>query len=423
MESLIIIPGLFGSRLMRPDGRAVWPPRPSEFLRGALKARRAEALLDPALEPAGVLETFACRDIYGDLIGIGLEAGFRAAPDAPRRLVAFAYDWRRDLRETAARLAERIDRLDRPGERWFILAHSMGGLLARALLETGPQAPWRRRIRLLAALGAPHLGAPAALARIAGRLGGTALSAEQTRRLAADPRYPGPSQLVPPPQAACVFNRTGRAIDVFSSNRLGLPAHGMAAARALHAGLDPARRPQGCRYVFFAGVGEDTITRLVLQRGRLEPVFEPGGDGAVGLVSAGSALVESRIVEAGHSDLFRAPDVREALHALLGRRRAESAGLVRIAGPDAPVAPRSPVSLRLFFDEPVTRFDGGIILEALSRAPGQAERVRISYAGPPVRRLGAIVPAPVRPGFHAVRLDRAGARAARPAVLAVSPPE
>jgi len=422
MRTCLVIPGLFGSRLVTPSGAAVWPPRPSEFLRGALRRRRAERLLDPRLEVGGVLDWFACRDVYDGLLSLARHAGYREDEGSARRLIAFAYDWRRDLFETARALAAEIDRLDRRGERWLLLAHSMGGLVARLMLEAGGPTPWRDRIEALVAFGTPHAGAPATLARLTGALGGTGLSGAQTAELAADPRYPGPAQLLPPPGSASVIGPGGLAIDAYAAP-LGLPAHGLEAARRLHEALDPHKRPETARYLFVAGAGEDTILRCRRGRAGLSPVREPGGDGAVPLWSAARPEVESWVVEAAHGDLFRDRRLAAKLAPILGAPgpRGRAPLVARLSIPDEPVTAGSLFVVRVNFSRPVRRFSDHLVLTPVSRRPAKPARRALSYDGPPALRIDLAVDAPGRAGFYSALLESRRIAPGATRVLAVAP--
>jgi hypothetical protein len=65
-------------------------------------------------------------------------------------------------RELAARLEALLRAWPVPVERLAILAHSMGGLVARSACHYGEAAghDWRRRLRTMVFLGTPHHGAP-----------------------------------------------------------------------------------------------------------------------------------------------------------------------------------------------------------------------------------------------------------------------
>jgi pimeloyl-ACP methyl ester carboxylesterase len=63
------------------------------------------------------------------------------------------------IAENGRLLAERLDELS-DVEEIAILAHSLGGLVARSACHLAEGRPWRRRLRSLVTLGTPHHGAP-----------------------------------------------------------------------------------------------------------------------------------------------------------------------------------------------------------------------------------------------------------------------
>jgi pimeloyl-ACP methyl ester carboxylesterase len=140
--SLIVVPGIMGSGL-RHTGRdsngvqrneVVWGDQVSVMWRTL--ARSPELLGSPHLEPTQVIRevkmgVLSVRHVYGPLLefctsntGLGLTLNTSLWP--------FPYDWRRDLTDTASKLAELVERVPQPV---FIVAHSMGGLVARLMLN------------------------------------------------------------------------------------------------------------------------------------------------------------------------------------------------------------------------------------------------------------------------------------------------
>lgn len=96
-------------------------------------------------------------------------------------LISFAYDWRKDNLNSSANylqnLLATIDHLYGQNDyQVFLIGHSMGGLVARAYLETlgnpvgKPADKWYGRIKSLITLGTPHLGAPLAVDAISGSI-------------------------------------------------------------------------------------------------------------------------------------------------------------------------------------------------------------------------------------------------------------
>jgi pimeloyl-ACP methyl ester carboxylesterase len=147
-----------------------------------------------------------CFDFYAPLLGCIRDLGF--TPDgAEQRVVTFPYDWRRDLFDTAMALADALDRVHAAGASQVLLvAHSMGGLICRLLLEadTWKDRPWFASIDQFIAIGTPHLGAPLALGRILGVDAALGISGKDFAWLANNEAFPSAYQLLPAPgEATC----------------------------------------------------------------------------------------------------------------------------------------------------------------------------------------------------------------------------
>jgi pimeloyl-ACP methyl ester carboxylesterase len=72
--------------------------------------------------------------------------------------MVFAYDWRRDIRESGRGLCARIESLG-PGKRVRLIGHSMGGLVSLSCLRSGPDAV-RAAVVKVAFVGTPFGGGP-----------------------------------------------------------------------------------------------------------------------------------------------------------------------------------------------------------------------------------------------------------------------
>lgn len=141
----------------------------------------------------GVIEQVACKPVYGPLLrDLGdIGSGLYGAPKA--ELVPFFYDWRGDLRGAAGELADILDGEVVEGRSDLILiAHSMGGLVARWFLESGvfDDRPGWASVQRLITVATPHGGAPAALVRALGLEATVGLAGADVRRLAGDPHFP-----------------------------------------------------------------------------------------------------------------------------------------------------------------------------------------------------------------------------------------
>lgn len=71
--------------------------------------------------------------------------------------MVFAYDWRRDIRESGAGLCARIASLG-PGRRVRLIGHSMGGLVSLSCLRSGDEAA--KAVVKVAFVGTPFRGGP-----------------------------------------------------------------------------------------------------------------------------------------------------------------------------------------------------------------------------------------------------------------------
>ncbi len=127
--AVFVIPGILGSNLKR-DGKRIWLG--FRFFNG-LKTLAWDPATAASVEPDGPIGR-----VYGDLIE-------RLADT--HEVIPFAYDWRRPVEDEARRLAEAVDLalVARAGSQQpvRILAHSMGGLVARTMALEKPDT-WQR---------------------------------------------------------------------------------------------------------------------------------------------------------------------------------------------------------------------------------------------------------------------------------------
>ena len=189
---VILIPGLFGSRLRsRTTGVEVWPGAWNRILfddYGDLKLKFNPSTLEVErddLEAFDLAEVVLGRNFYGPIVNTLVSFGGyeRATPgtrvkQGERRYYLFPYDWRQDNVEQAKGLERLIDAIrddyGDPHLRVDIVAHSMGGLVARYYLRYGPvdvldgmpslvSLHGAKRVRKLILLGTPNFGAVSAL--------------------------------------------------------------------------------------------------------------------------------------------------------------------------------------------------------------------------------------------------------------------
>ncbi|WP_322756055.1 lipase/acyltransferase domain-containing protein [Frankia sp. Cas3] len=176
---VMVVPGIAGSRLAAPGGPR-WNVNAAQIAATLADPARLSLSEHPDLvpvgaAPAGVMPWLGVVHSLGRLTA-NIENGFegvRVDPgDSPGRrdlaadVVVFPYDFRRSIEHAAQRLdAEVTARLadlsaSARRDRVIVVAHSMGGLVARYWL--GPLGGWEV-CRALVTLGTPHRGAPKAL--------------------------------------------------------------------------------------------------------------------------------------------------------------------------------------------------------------------------------------------------------------------
>ena len=178
---VMVLPGIGGTVLRRPsDSKVVWNAGFGDIADLLARPGRMSLTENPHLVPSGLITDKRLVPGWTIIDGYSrLWTALEQLPDAVvdpgdpttgrvdhATVVAFGYDFRRSIVEAADALdAEIIRRLAALGwtgrdKRLVIVAHSMGGLVAREWLRRGDS--WRG-CRALITLGTPHRGAPKAL--------------------------------------------------------------------------------------------------------------------------------------------------------------------------------------------------------------------------------------------------------------------
>jgi hypothetical protein len=414
-----------GTELLSKADEKLWPPTPLETQFGY---GRADELLDKDVRTGGIIENVSCFDVYGSLFEQFRQLGFQQ-DGAQKRFFPFPYDWRLDLETTAGELARLLDTVDGAGAQdIFLIAHSMGGLISRLVLETGTYAnrPWFAKIRMFVAMATPHQGAPLALARVLGLDSTLGISKEDFRKLSNDPRYPSGYQLLPAPNEAACWSKADLAVgavdiyDPTTAAGLGLNPALLARARFVHDSLARGTAPADIRYFYFAGTGHQTVTRVnVLEKDGTYPAgemvvtrSEDAGDGTVPFWSALPRAVQKQVVVNEHMGVFRGMPFKRVFYRLLGGDlgvplesigAAESAGPTHLSMPTPVIQAGQAFELLVVPQSPAGIIDGKLLLQKLNDdgtpvSPPE-EMSAISYKGPRVSRLRLMMPAITAPGF------------------------
>jgi phospholipase A1 len=432
MKAVVFVPGIMGTELFSKAGEMLWPPKPLETQFGY---GRADKLLDKDVRPGGIIENVVkCFDVYGSLFAQFQQLGFEQ-DGAQNRLFPFPYDWRLDLEDTARDLARLLDDVDGAGAQdIFLIAHSMGGLVARLVLETGTYTnrPWFAKIRTFIAMATPHQGAPLALARVLGLDSTLGISKEDFRKLTSDPRYPSGYQLLPAPNEAACWSKADLAVgsvDIYDPAKaagLGLDPALLARARFVHDSLARGAAPAGVRYFYFAGTGHETVTRVnVLEKNDTFPVEEmvltrtqDAGDGTVPFWSALPRAVQKQVVVNEHMHVFCGMPFKRVFYRLLGGDLGvplESINAPPPPGPTQLSIPTPVIQVNQAFELLVVpqpsagKIDGKLLLQKLDdngALVGAAEAMStISYQGPSVSHLRLSMPAITTPGFFQLTFE------------------
>jgi len=297
---VFILPGIMGSTLgLRRPGRPddiKWFD-PAEIALGGLV--RLALPSSRRLEPLGVL-LFAYLRLKLSLRAAGFDAEFHP------------YDWRHSVHEAGRRLAERIEH--EPRRKVSLVAHSMGGLVARAALPyTGAE-----RLERVVQLGTPNGGAFAAVQALRGTY-------PLVRRLALldlvhDARQlarrvfctlPGLAELLPAANACEGFDPF-KAADWPRGPRP--KAELLTATLRARSALPP---PDG-RFALIAGQGRETLTGLRSRNGQFEFRASEEGDGTVPLALARMPGLATWITTQSHGAMPGDDLVTRAVVELLG---------------------------------------------------------------------------------------------------------
>lgn len=285
---VVFVPGITGSSLIGVAGTNVWP------VEVALAPNNAVAILSQLGIQAGVPILSAGTssnphpvyapfvDYFTNTLGFQYVTQNQPLPDTRGNvLIGYGYDWRQPNQSTAQLLASYLQQKvvpTYPGAQLWLVAHSMGGLVCRYILEA--IEPAGVTVQGLITLGTPHLGAPLALSAITDEANlGFFLSPAIIAGVVDMPKYPSAFQLLPPPQQTFVTDASGTTCNIYSGTiwqllttpqpqGFGAPPASITAAadffQALNYGSAQDGRPN---YYVVYGSGFATITAFLYSPG------------------------------------------------------------------------------------------------------------------------------------------------------------
>ncbi len=156
---VLIIPGMAGSELYNGDD-LIWADLNQMFRDVGDEFLTENLSLDDGgisvknISTGEVIKGAPLTNIFEGLDSVLAQNGYHDS------LYYFPYDWRLDLNDTAISLSAEVERikLETGHEKVSIIAHSMGGLLAKEYIRQNG----KNSIDKLIFVGTPHLGAPKA---------------------------------------------------------------------------------------------------------------------------------------------------------------------------------------------------------------------------------------------------------------------
>ena len=423
---VVVVPGLIGS-VLELNGEEIWPGSVLDTF--ITRYDKLDKLLDPAARPTDLIRRVFVSKQYETLLGDLARCGFDENGPKPT-LFPCPYDWRRRNEDSAATLADVVDRAAAAhvDADIMLIGHSMGGLVARYYLETPffNARPGFAKVTRLVTLGAPHFGAPKALTGILGMEREAFLAPDQVKILANDERYPSAYQLLPPLGQPFAWNADASTrfapVNIYGddvAHRLGLFAPHLAAARDFHSALDPAKAP--VPYFCFVGTRQSTVAlvRINLKAEDIENKVvrmesEDSGDGTVPTWSAGLPRVQALTVGGEHGTLYKDGALRRTLATLLGKDGLLAPGdEIELALRERVVGPEEPVHGVLTF-RPRPALAGELRFERATDASGTAwvpsgKVLHIQYSGLTAQSIGLVFNAPGVRGVYRVSFFPEGA--------------
>lgn len=395
---------------------------------------------------------------YDKALSVLSDIGFS---ESTGNLTPFPYDWRRDIRDTARLLHQRLAGPDLTGKRIGIVAHSMGGLIARYAMEklTKPA-----NVELLVLAAVPHHGAPVAFQNLIGARTEVFLTGAQCKRAVNNSKFPAAYQLLPHPATKSFFDASAggmKPADIYDPNvyrPLGLTGASMDIAKATWSDLPTLSLGQTTPVPYFviAGNAGTTVIGVYLPQGGSGSVVidtAVAGDTTVPIWSAAPASLPCRFVPCDHLSVFEDGQMHRVLQGVLKPRVGNNPFLVAFTtntpslflSPDLSLVmpgvasrisvqaaarsieagPRSTVIASLvLLDTPATTFSGTLSVK-LTTVQGTVDQPSqsIAYQGAPIRKFDLLVPA-TKPGLLTIDFDGPGwpADESRRATVLVLPP-
>lgn len=245
----------------------------------------AGGLINLKINGTNIKATTLNSQTYNNLINY-LSADFDVYP--------FAYDWRLDLIEEAKKLSvalkQELENKERTNHEFHFIAHSMGGLLLRAMIHTDP-ALWKqittsKKTKVLM-MGVPNDGSFGTIRILLGKdsiikkLALLDFIHTKKRLLEMFKEYPGLVQLLPKNAAGIFDTKKWKELDSANNEFTAVPT-----AAVLKKGLDFYNAIQDTVYDnavfrYIAGQDNETPENYFIENGKINFTSTSQGDGRV----------------------------------------------------------------------------------------------------------------------------------------------
>jgi pimeloyl-ACP methyl ester carboxylesterase len=298
-ERVLILPGIMGSTLGFPRevlwDDVIWVD-PVDILLGNLRKLQFGEGRRDGIKALGVL-LFAYLSLKLRLKSSGFDADF------------YPFDWRQDIHNLGQDLAKRLQNERGPVH---LVAHSMGGLVARAALKHEPANLGR-----IIMLGTPNFGSFSPIQAFRGvhsivsKIARLDVTSTQDDLGCIFRTFPGLCQMFPAPLQ-------GGGIDYFSlaswPSTGVLPSEEMLrSCRGLLAGLPPADQ----RFTQIVGCNRETVISATVSNGEFIYTTSLDGDGTVPMAFARLPDCETYFIAEEHGNLPNNVTVAKAVEEIL----------------------------------------------------------------------------------------------------------
>ena len=425
MDAIVLLPGITGSSLDL-NGQEIWPPNWDEV---TSHYKRLPQLLDDHDEVGEIIKSVIvpCAEAYApiaqDLRDICFQSGFK--------YVEFPYDWRQDLAESAYLLGLRLDELVKNDRVTGItlVCHSMGGLIARIMLERpkkkGSRPKWKGKIKRLLCICTPHLGSPKVLSRCIGLEGESTITKEDVKILCDSTKYPAAYQLLPPESKTIVWDvknpKQKQPIDIYGAggSRLTLSADNLTKAQKTFPDHNLDDRPDEVEYTFIFGTHHVTEEEFDLSGKTITPRTNSLGDGTVPIWSAsftGSRPgISTWSTPGDHVGILAVQAFKDFLYGYFGMaapfrdQRARGENVVVLSPNKREYAPDEIIELLIIPDRPISAAECAIELDRYDVSQRQLIKVRslkqINFQGGPTKVIHLELAAPTEPGGYRLTMS------------------